>query len=236
MISRYLAGIGWDWIIIDAQHGCFDNETIYECVHVIRSGGATPIVRVPVGNPGEVERMLDFGAHGVVVPMIRSVTECEAVARAAKYPPVGSRSFGGDNMFHYGDAYPERANAETLLLVQIEHIDAVHAAHDIVALPGVDGVFLGPTDLALSMGLSRSDYERAPAYQEAIREVVRICAGLAKLACVNVYRLEDVERHILLGFDCVTLRSDADLFVESSKRLFEAMDEITTRATLARDT
>src|ERR1043166_7938802 len=119
MVSRHLAQEGWDWIVLDMQHGCFNFQTTYDCIHTIRSAGAKPIVRVPVGSFGEIQKVLDLGAMGVVVPMVNSRLDAEKAAQAAKYPPLGSRSIGGDVSYHYGSSYTERANQDTLLLVQI---------------------------------------------------------------------------------------------------------------------
>ncbi|MEX0679173.1 MAG: aldolase/citrate lyase family protein, partial [Pirellulales bacterium] len=160
MVSRLLGRMGWDWVILDMQHGAPSTETAYECLHTLHATGTKPFLRTSVGVPSEVERALDLGALGVVVPMVNSAAQAQAAAQAAKYPPLGCRSFGGDAAWHYGDDYYERANDETLLLVQIEHIDAVNQVELIMATPGVDGCFIGPTDLALSMGLARTDYER----------------------------------------------------------------------------
>ena len=160
-------------------------ETAYECIYAARPTGARLLIRTSIGNPGEVEKALDVGAGGVVVPMVNSLAEAQAVARAAKYPPTGVRSLGGDHYLHYGDDYFEKANAETLLLVQMEHIDAVEQAEEIMALPGVDGCFVGPVDLALSMGLSRhrSSYEQQPAYQAAMERIVTTTLAAGKKPC-----------------------------------------------------
>ncbi len=155
MISRFLAQMGWDWIILDLQHGSFNWETAYECIHIIRAAGARPLVRVGIGQTSNVQKALDLGAGGVIVPMVNSPEESARMAAAAKYPPLGERSIGGDPHYHYGSDYAERANQSTLLLVQIEHIRAVQNVEAILDIPGVDGCFVGPTDLALSMGLPR---------------------------------------------------------------------------------
>jgi 4-hydroxy-2-oxoheptanedioate aldolase len=174
MVSRYLAQMGWDWIILDLQHGPMNWETAYECIHTIRACGARPLVRTAIGVVAEVEKALDLGAGGVVVPMVNTVEAARALARTAKYPPLGGRSLGGDNFLHYGAEYPEKANTQTLLLVQMEHIDAVNNAEEIMALPGVDGCFVGPVDLALSMGLDRHrhTYEEHPEHQAAMKHIV----------------------------------------------------------------
>ena len=227
MISRLLGRMGWDWVIFDMQHGAGNFETAYECVHTLASAGATPLVRVSIGATSEVQRALDIGARGVVVPMVNSVEEARAMVQAAKYPPLGARSFGGDAAWHYGDSYPERANTETMLLVQIEHIDAVNQVEAIMALPGVDGCFVGPTDLALSMGLSRIGYEEVPAHRQAIARTVAACQAHGKLACCNTYSLEDFEEKVRLGYDCITFKSEADLFVSAGSELLESLRERT---------
>lgn len=227
MVSRYLGLMGWDWVILDMQHGCASTETAYECIHTLRTADTTPILRVSVGVPSEVQRALDLGAQGVIVPMVNSVAEAEAVARAAKYPPLGCRSMGGDAAWHYGADYPERANAETLLLVQVEHIDSVRSVEGIMALPGVDGCFIGPTDLALSMGLPRTDYEQHPDHRAAMARTLAACHAHGKLACSNTYSMSDVQEKISQGFDCITFKSEADLFMSSGSSLLAQLRERT---------
>ena len=97
MASRFLAQMGWDFVVLDLQHGCLDYETVYECIHTLRACGCRPWVRTAIGNCSEINKVLDLGAQGVVVPMINSREEAERAAAAAKYPPAGGRSFGGDS-------------------------------------------------------------------------------------------------------------------------------------------
>ena len=181
-ISRYLAQQGWDWLILDMQHGSFDYSTAYECSHVARHCGSRPLVRVPIGDFSAIQRVLDLGAHGVVVPMVNSREEAEQAAQAAKYPPLGARSRGGDAWYHFGDNYTEVANETTVLLVQIEHIRAVELAEKILAVDGVDGFLMGQVDLALSMGLSDKHFSENREHQAAIQHTVDVCNSLRKLA------------------------------------------------------
>jgi 2-keto-3-deoxy-L-rhamnonate aldolase RhmA len=209
-ISRLLGRQGWDWVVLDMQHSSPSFETAYECLHTLHDAGTKPIARTSIGAPAEVQRALDLGAMGVVVPMVNSVAEAQALARAAKYPPLGQRSFGSDLTWHYGADYHERANDETLLLVQVEHIDSVNAVDEIMAIPGVDGCFIGPTDLALSMGLSRFDYEANPDHQAAIARTLAACEKSGKLACCNTYAMDDFAAKLAVGVDCITFRSVAE--------------------------
>jgi 4-hydroxy-2-oxoheptanedioate aldolase len=218
-VSRLLARQGWEWIILDRQHGSLDSRSAYECIHTIRAEGAKPFVRVPIGAAAEVSRYLDLGAQGIVVPMVNAVAEARAMARAAKYPPLGERSLGGDARFHYGEDYPERANRETLLIVQIEHIRAVRAAEGILAVPGVDGCFVGPTDLAMSMGLPRMDYESNPSHRTAIRRIAEMCRKFRKLACCNTYSLADAQEKRALGYECISFETDVQLLMQWGQKV-----------------
>jgi 4-hydroxy-2-oxoheptanedioate aldolase len=219
MISRYLAQMGWDWIILDLQHGPMSSETAYECIHTIRTAGARPFVRVPIGTPSDIQKYLDLGAHGIIVPMVNSREEAKVCAQAAKYPPLGGRSEGGDDKVHYGQDYPERANGETLLLVQVEHIDAVNAVEAILSTQGVDGCFVGPTDLALSMGLPRTDFENNPQHMAAIQRTLEACQATGKMACCNTYSLSEAQAKAQQGYQCITLESDMKLFLTAARRL-----------------
>lgn len=225
MISRFLAKIGFEWIILDLQHGPMNYETAYECIHTIRAHGARPLVRTSIGNTSEVQRVLDLGAGGVVVPMVNSGAEAKAMAQAAKYPPRGARSVGGDNFYTYGQNYLDRADDDTLLLVQIEHIDAVNAVEDILSVDGVDGCYVGPTDLALSMGLKRTGFDTDPAHRAAIQRTVDVCRSLGKIACSNSYSLAEAREKSEQGYDFITLRSDGDLFWESASQLLRNLNE-----------
>ena len=219
MVSRHLALMGWDWVILDMQHCSIGMETAYECIHTLRLGGVKPIVRVGIGDAFGVQRALDLGAGGVIVPMVNSPSEAKAMADAAKYPPLGTRSVGGDAAFHYGADYVDRANKETVLLVQVEHIDAVRTIDEILALPGLDGVFLGPTDLALSMGLNHRGYDTHPDHKAAIQRTLDAGRSHGKIVGVNTYSPEDAASKLAQGFRCVTMMSDLDLFARAGNSL-----------------
>lgn len=234
MISRFLGQMGWDWIILDRQHGSFNWETTYECIHIIRAAGVRPLVRVAIGQTHEVQKALDLGAGGVIVPMVNSREESQRMAAAAKYPPLGERSIGGDSHYHYGPDYPERANESTLLLVQIEHIRAVENVEGILDLPGVDGCFVGPTDLALSMGLPRLAFEHVPEHRRAIDRIVNACVRLKKLSCTNTYGLEEAADKTAQGYRVITLRSDADLFMDSARGLLKSLRTSTINSGVAK--
>ena len=221
MASRFLAQMGWDFVVLDMQHGCLNYETVYECIHTLRTCGSRPWVRTTIGNYSEINKVLDLGAQGVVVPMINSREEAEMAAASAKYPPTGGRSFGGDSWVHYGENYAETANESTWLLVQIEHARSVNAVEEILSVPGVDGCFVGPIDLALSLGLRHDNFAANPEVVAAIQKTLDACRGLGKIACCNTYSLAEARQKALQGYSCITLQSDVDLFINSTSQLLD---------------
>jgi 4-hydroxy-2-oxoheptanedioate aldolase len=185
-------------------------ETAYECIHTLRTLGARPYVRVSVDLPGEIQKVLDLGAAGIVVPMVNSREQAQAAAYAAKYPPMGGRSKGGDLAYQYGEDYTDRANCDTKLLVQIEHIDAVRAVEQILAVEGVDGCFMGQVDLALSMGLGHKNFQDNPEHRKGIQHSVDVCNQLGKFACYNAFTVAEARDRAQQGFRGITLRSEVD--------------------------
>jgi len=227
MVSRYLAHMGWDCVILDMQHGCFSYETAYECIHNIRVAGIQPWVRVSIGSANEVQKMLDLGAQGIVVPMVNSLKDAQELAQAAKYPPLGNRSLGGDFRYTYGNHYPDEANTTTKLLVQVEHIRSVEVVEEIMGVDGVDGCLVGPSDMALSMGLPWIGFENDPRHRSAIQRTVNACASFRKLACCNCYSMREAEERAIQGFRCITLESDVDHFMATTQRLLADLREAT---------
>jgi 4-hydroxy-2-oxoheptanedioate aldolase len=220
----------WDFIVLDMQHGAIPVDMAYQCVHIIRAAGSEAWIRVPIESTSHVQRALDIGAQTVVVPMVNSAQQAVAVASAAKYPPLGERSVGGDFAVHQGVDYPERANRETRLIVQIEHIQGVQDIDEIMAVPGVDGCFVGPTDLALSMGIARESFASDSRHRDAV-EVIRQATGAnKKIACCNVYSYADAQERIAAKWDCVTFKSDVDLLMTAGRNLLLDLRKMETDA------
>jgi len=220
-ISRYLARMGWDWILLDAQHGAFSPESIYECVHTIQGTGSNAFVRVAIADWTGIQKALDAGAQGVVVPMINSRAEAELAAQAAKYPPLGGRSIGGDFCFHLEPDHIRKANRRTSLLVQIEHISAVEAAEEILSVEGVDGCLVGPSDLALSLGLDLVGFEKSVKHRNAVEKVAQICRTLGKPAYIHCGSLEEAQERLDQGFHFINLSGDIEIFLGAAENLLK---------------
>jgi 2-dehydro-3-deoxyglucarate aldolase len=155
-IAEILSSAGYDWVVVETEHTAIDVSEVLRLVMAIEGRGAVPLVRLAWNDPIQCKAVLDSGAAGVIVPMVNTRADAELAVKGAKYPPLGIRGVGLARAQGYGqhfDEYVRRANAETLLVVQIEHVDAVKNIEEIVSVPGIDATFIGPYDLSLSMGI-----------------------------------------------------------------------------------
>lgn len=155
--AEFVATLGFDWVVVDAEHNPIDVRTMAQMFTAVRHTPVAPMVRIPWNNPEHVKRALDAGGWGIVFPMVKTREEAEMAVRACKFPPEGERSVGGSRhaiSFAGSNAdYYARANEEILVVIQIEHIEGVERADEILSVPGVDACFIGPNDLAASMNL-----------------------------------------------------------------------------------
>jgi 4-hydroxy-2-oxoheptanedioate aldolase len=155
-VAELLACRGFDWLVIETEHNGLDAAQVEEMLRAISSGSAIPLVRVPSSDHVFIQRALDLGAMGVVVPMVRTAEEAAAVVRATRYPPEGTRSFGPLRASRYtldNADYLASANENTLVVLILETKEAVQDLDQIAAVPGVDVLHLGPFDLCLALGL-----------------------------------------------------------------------------------
>ncbi|MDL1899891.1 hypothetical protein FBR02_03885 [Anaerolineae bacterium CFX9] len=155
-VAELLAHTGFDWLVIETEHNGLDSAEIEHMLMAISSSEAIPLVRVPSSDPIFIQRALDMGALGIVVPMIRTAAEAEAVVRATRYPPHGSRSFGPLRASHYSldnADYLRSANDNIIVVLILETKEAVNDLEAICAVAGIDCIYLGPFDLCLSLGL-----------------------------------------------------------------------------------
>ncbi|RJQ65659.1 MAG: 2,4-dihydroxyhept-2-ene-1,7-dioic acid aldolase [Desulfobacteraceae bacterium] len=154
--AEIMARAGFDWVIIDMEHGPGDNMTLISQFQALNGSNTLPIVRVPWNDFVMIKRVLDAGAYGILVPYINTKEEAEAAVRACKYPPEGIRGIAGSTRAAWFNRnamnYFSRANDEILIIVQIETRTAVENLDGILSVPGVDGIFVGPMDLATSLG------------------------------------------------------------------------------------
>ncbi|PKW16769.1 HpcH/HpaI aldolase family protein [Saccharopolyspora spinosa] len=181
--ARVLARSGYDFLVVDVQHGAFGASGVDAVLGAVRGADCAVIVRVAAGRPDQIEWVLDQGAHGVMVPLVNNADDARRAVAACRYPPRGSRSVGGvRNLLERGPGYLSGADDDVVCIVQIEHVAALSNLDEILAVPGIDLVTPGHVDLARSMGYV-ADYGgsinsggMAPDVQDALREIRDACA------------------------------------------------------------
>ena len=161
-VVEILATANFDWLTIDMEHSPISIETIMNLIGHIQGNGMQALVRVSKNEEVVIKRVLDAGADGVIIPMIRNKEEAEEAVNYVKYPPLGKRGVGLNRAQKYGtafDSYKDWIKNNAVVIAQIEHIDAVHNLEEIFSVPGIDGIIVGPYDLSASMGYP-GEYDR----------------------------------------------------------------------------
>lgn len=155
-IAEILAAAGYDFVVVETEHTAIDVSEVLRLIIAIEQRGCVPLVRLAWNDPIQAKAVLDSGAAGVLVPMVNTKEDAELAVRMTKYPPLGFRGVGLARAQDYGqrfDDYVKHANDDSLLIVQIEHKDAVANIDAILSVPGIDGTFIGPYDLSMSLGI-----------------------------------------------------------------------------------
>ena len=217
--AEVMAGCGWDSITVDMQHGVQDYQSMVQCFQAMDRFPITPLVRVPWNEPGIIGKALDGGAWGIVCPMVNNAAEAKALANAALYPPIGKRSNGPIRAAMYGEAsnYQATANDEILIIPMIETQEAIDNIQAILDVPGVNGIYVGPSDLGLSLGmvpsLDREEPKILSIYELLIRETSKrgIFAGLHNATGAYAAKM------IAMGFRFVTIANDSGLMAKAAK-------------------
>jgi 2-keto-3-deoxy-L-rhamnonate aldolase RhmA len=212
-VAEIMAGVGFDYILIDTEHAPWSLESLQVSLMAFRGAPTVPIVRVPWNDQVHVKQALDVGADGVLAPMVRGAAEARALIAAAKYPPDGVRGFGPRRASDYGrnlDAYVENANAATIVIPQIEDIGSAEAVEELLAVPGLDALCIGPNDLSGSAGVLRQHDH--PVVRAAIDRILRAAKAQGIPVCTGVtLTLERQREWIERGARLALLTSDVEL-------------------------
>ena len=223
--AESMAQAGWDWLVVDAEHSPVGFDTMVNCFRAIQLGGAIPMARVPWNDTVWIQRTLDAGALGLVVPMVNTVEDARSVVSNMRYATKGQRSFGGSRVAPYinGD-YRTWADEHLAVLVMIETIQAVEQAEAILAVEGVVGCFIGPNDLALSMGLTQKDMGPGSEHEAAMLEVLAAAKKTGKAAGKHCFSAQEVTMRIGQGFQFLALASDGVFLTKAALSEFGAID------------
>ncbi|EFY89716.1 hypothetical protein MAC_04148 [Metarhizium acridum CQMa 102] len=227
-ISRLLARSGVDWVMVDCEHGNIDDGAMHDAVPAIAALGVTPLVRLPDVQSWMVKRALDAGAHGILVPLLRSADQAREVVQAAKFPPWGKRGFGSPiaperfNPVPSLTEYLQQANDALLTMVQIETQEALNEVEEIAAVKGIDVLFIGPFDLGNNIGHPILDGVMAPELNEAIARIHAACRKAGKKCGMYATSGEQAKLYADQGFDMISVSADYTALDYVLKQQFNA--------------
>jgi 4-hydroxy-2-oxoheptanedioate aldolase len=217
--AEVMAQCGFDSVTVDMQHGVQDYQSMVQCFQAMDKYPITPMVRVPWNEPGIIGKVLDGGAWGVICPMVNTPAEAKALANACLYPPKGKRSNGPIRAAAYGEASPYQsiANDEVLVIPMIETQEAIDNIDAILDVPGIGGIYVGPSDLGFSLGmkpmLDREEPEIFPIYEKLVKATGR----RGQFAGIHNATGAYAARMIGMGFRFVTLANDSALMARAAR-------------------
>ena len=226
-VAETIANVGFDVLVLDMQHGMAigpDRAALW--LQAVSTTDTMPMVRVPWNEPFFIQWVLDAGAYGVIVPLVNSLAEATKAGGACRYPPVGYRSAGANRARLYGGTdYFKQANKEIICLVMIEDINTVAHVEELADAPGIDGFYVGPSDLAVSMGLGPPAYRGNAQHAEACRRVLETAKSHGLVAGIHCGSPQEVLQRTAEGFVfCPAMSGLGPLAMAASAALQEVRD------------
>ncbi|KQU38463.1 MULTISPECIES: HpcH/HpaI aldolase family protein [unclassified Rhodococcus (in: high G+C Gram-positive bacteria)] len=219
--AEIMAGSGLDWVLIDMEHAPNGLESVLAQLYAVSGYPTTPVVRVPSADTVAIKQVLDLGAQNILVPMVSTAEEAREVAASAQYPPVGRRGVGSalarSARWNRVQGYLANGADHVSVLVQIETVEGVTNAAAIAETPGIDGVFLGPSDLSASMGLLGQ--QNHPDVVAAVKEAFGAIASTGKPHGVNAFVAEQATSYVRAGATFVLVGADAAILARGSEAL-----------------
>ncbi|HWS76053.1 MAG TPA: aldolase/citrate lyase family protein [Quisquiliibacterium sp.] len=217
--AEVMAHCGYDTVVVDLQHGPLYLDAAVPMLQAISTTDAVPMARCSGNNFFEINKLLDAGAYGIVCPLIDSAEDARAFVAACRYPPAGTRSFGpARGLLYGGPDYFTHANDTILTWAMIETPRGLENIEEICAVPGLDGVFVGPSDLSLALGVSPSPKWRQPPLSDALAKILSAAHRAGKLAGIFCVTAEFAAEMKKAGFDFVVHANDASILREAAQR------------------
>ncbi|MBI2942257.1 MAG: 2,4-dihydroxyhept-2-ene-1,7-dioic acid aldolase [Chloroflexi bacterium] len=209
-VVETMAHAGFDALVLDMQHGAgIGPDRPVTALQAISTTDTVPLVRVPWNDPVYIQYALDAGAYGVIVPLVNSRADAERAVDARRFPPLGNRSIGANRAHLYAGAdYFAQANDEIVCLVMVEHVDAVERVDEIVTTPGIDGVYIGPSDLAASLGLPPGLDVQDSRHLAACQRVLDASLATGVVAGMHCAGPDEAKRRFAQGFHLCTIGVD----------------------------
>lgn len=222
--AETMAHQGWDSLTIDLQHGVVDYAGMVPMLQAISTTPTVPVVRVPWLEPGIIMKTLDAGAYGVICPMVNTRADAEKLVAYTHYAPQGTRSFGPVRALLYGGAdYPQHANDTIVAFAMIETAQALENLDDILATPGLDAIYIGPSDLSLALGCKPAFDDLDPKAAEAVQHILNRAKAHGVVAGCHNGTPEAALKRIAMGFQFVTISSDARLMAAGAQQVVNTM-------------
>ncbi|TCJ18889.1 2,4-dihydroxyhept-2-ene-1,7-dioic acid aldolase [Rubrobacter taiwanensis] len=214
-----MAGGGFDYVCVDRQHGLIGYETLVSMLRAAENAGLAPLTRVTQNSPAEIMRSLDAGALGVIVPLVNTPEEAARAVAACRFPPRGERSYGPIRAAGVlGSGSPEHLAGEVLCLAMIETREGLANVEEIAATPGLDGIYVGPADLALSLGLEPASAGENPEHRKAVQRIRDACHRSGIAAGMHGSSGGEAREYAEQGFDFATAAVDAYLLADAAQR------------------
>mgnify|MGYP001349571419 CR=1 FL=1 len=210
-IAEIMAVSGFDWIAIDLEHSVITIREAEELIRVVNLSGVTSLVRLTSNDPNQIKRVMDAGSCGVIVPMVKSIDDVKQAVDAVKYPPYGKRSVGLARAQQYGrsfDEYLEWQKNQSIVIVQIEHIEAVNNLEAIFGVDGVDGYIIGPYDLSASLGIP-GEFDN-PIFLNAMERVKKVATDMKMIGGIHIIEPEpdQLQQRIAEGYQFIAYSLD----------------------------
>ncbi len=227
VVTELASLCGFDWLLLDMEHGCLTETELLQHLQVIRGTTTKPIVRIGAINTALITRVLDWGAAGIMLPHVSTPAQALACVRAMHYPPVGTRGYSSSaRSYGYGVSPPDDPAdvAAPLFLAQIEDDEGVRNAGAIAAVPGVDVLFVGPSDLQLNLRTRQPPQQRN--YQEALKEVCGAAGAYHKQAGILVRDVSKLAALQQTGFSCLAIGSDLSILRQGFQELSRASSSL----------
>lgn len=222
LVAQWMALAGCDFVLIDNQHGVWDKDRCMAALHGAWLGNAVPMARAEQNDFYAIGSLLDQGALGIVVPMVNTRQDAEAAVFATCYPPLGGRSLGAMGAAFYGLSDPQLVNKEVFLAVQIETAQGVENAEEILSVDGIDGCWIGPADLARSLGVNLSTSHGRQLHEDNICRVLAACRTTEKIAGIAELG-PDPQRRIHEGFRFISVVYDLPLIQDQTKHVLDRL-------------
>jgi 4-hydroxy-2-oxoheptanedioate aldolase len=226
LVAELVARSGFDAVCLEGQHALHSTSSIMRGIPAIRLGGKPAVVRIPVGDNALASQALDMGAEAIIAPMINTVADAQALVAATKYPPLGERSWGPVRTITLHDVdmatQLATANQSTLALAMIETPTALENLDAILAVDGIDGTFMGPSDLSVTLSQGREINPFSPALDEPIRRIAKRTLAAGKIPCAFAATPERAREFRDIGYRLVAIGSDQAYLAGGMKAVLEA--------------